>query len=63
MIGMERRLATLERTISTGATVFIWAELDDTAADAIDRRGPNGVPTGARVVVFSWADRADAGRP
>lgn len=60
---MERRLAALERTVSTGANVFVWAQPGDTAADATMRRFPDGVPMGVRVIVFRWADAADAGGP
>jgi hypothetical protein len=56
MSGIERRLARLEQAVSSLETVYVWADDEETLADTIARRWPEGVPDGVTLVIYRWAD-------
>ena len=54
MKAIEGRLAKLEQAAAPTVTLYAWQEDGETTAAAIARQFPEGVPAGARVVVYSW---------
>lgn len=56
MRAIEQRLAKLEQAATAETTVCAWVEAGETAEQAIARRFPEGVPNGATVMVYRWAD-------
>jgi hypothetical protein len=56
---MKRRLAKLEQAAAPKQTVYAWNEDGETVEQSIALAFPDGVPTGARVVVYSWAPASD----
>ena len=56
MTGIERRLARLEQAVSSQETVYLWADDEAMADQAIAARFPEGVPDGVTLVLYRWAD-------
>ena len=53
---IERRLLQLEQDISVRACCYAWANVGETADEAIARQFPEGIAETAMVIVFRWGD-------
>ena len=51
---IERRLWQLEQDTPVQACCYVWANVGETADEAIARQFPEGVPDTARLIVIQW---------
>jgi hypothetical protein len=65
MRAIEQRLAKLEQDAPAVAVCFIWADIAETADQAVARQFPDGPPDNSTVTVFRFAETPDdgGGRP
>jgi hypothetical protein len=56
MRAIEQRVAKLEQATRGGASLYAWAEADETPEQAIARQYPDGTPEGATVTVLRRSD-------
>jgi hypothetical protein len=56
MRAIAQRLAKLEQETPDAALCVVWVNTGETAAEAVARTFPDGVPDGARLIVLQWGD-------
>jgi hypothetical protein len=59
MKAIEQRVMRLEQDAPAEARCYAWANVGETADEAIAREFPNGLPDDATVIVFRFAEPQD----